>query len=125
MYKVFIKITNGIVTAVNSDAFITPTKGWVQIDSGDGDRFHHAQNNYFPLPIVTKDGIYRYKFDGKSVIERTETEIAAEIALRPAPPPTAEQRIKALETELAALKSTTLTLATDLASIKIEPTRTA
>ena len=38
MHKVYIQTnTNGIVTAINSDAFLPDTAGWVQIDEGDGD----------------------------------------------------------------------------------------
>lgn len=125
MYKVYIKPINGIVTAVNSSAFVSLQKGWVQIAEGEGDRYHHAQNNYFPLPIVTGDGCYRYKFDGKQVIERTAAELAADLAARPAPPPTAEQRIQALETELATLKTTAATLTTKVDAMKTEPVRTA
>jgi hypothetical protein len=38
-------------------------------------------------------------------VERTAEEIASDIAKIPPPPPSAEDRIRALETELAALKS--------------------
>lgn len=75
------------ITAVNSSAFLTDTTGWVQIDSGNGDKYHHAQGNYFPLPIITDGGAYRYKLvDGKP-LECTAEEIAAqEAALVPSDP---------------------------------------
>jgi hypothetical protein len=105
MYKVFIQTNqNGIVTAINSDAFLTDTVGWTQIDSGDGDKFRHAQGHYLPKPLTDK-GVYRYKLVDGKVVERTAEEIASDIAKIPPPPPSAEDRIRALETELAALKS--------------------
>ena len=39
---------NGYITAVNSSAFLLDTAGWTEIDSGYGDKYHHAQGNYFP-----------------------------------------------------------------------------
>lgn len=86
MYKVFAKTKNGIVTAINSDAFLSETDGWAQIDEGETDRHHHAQGNYFPQPIMTFEGVPRYKLvDGKA-IERTAEEIQADIDAIPSPP---------------------------------------
>jgi hypothetical protein len=75
-YKVYIKVNElGYITAVNSSAFITDISGWEEIDSGTGDKFHHAQGNYFEKPIMTDNGAYRYKLiDGKPV-ECTQDEI--------------------------------------------------
>ena len=91
--------SDGCITAVNSSAFLADTTGWVEIDSGYGDKYHHAQGNYFPLPIRTMGGAYRYKMvDGKSV-ECTAEEIAAqEEALKPVPTPSLENRVDVLET---------------------------
>ena len=99
-YIVYAKTdSNGYITAVNSSAFLPDTTGWTEIDSGYGDKYHHAQGNYFPQPIITDYGAYRYKLvDGKPV-ECTQEEIAAqEEALKPVPTPTLESRVEALET---------------------------
>lgn len=79
---------NSYITAVNSSAFLTDTTGWVEIDRGYGDKYHHAQGNYFPESIFTDGGAYRYKLvDGKAV-ECTPEEIAAqEEANKPKPVP--------------------------------------
>ena len=98
-YIVYVKTnSSGYITAVNSSAFLTDTTGWMEIDSGYGDKYHHAQGNYFPQPILTDGGAYRYKLvDGKPV-ECTAEEIAArEEALKPVPTPSLENRVEVLE----------------------------
>lgn len=99
-YIVYIKTGDANrITTVNSSAFLTDTTGWTEIDSGYGDKYHHAQGNYFPQPIITDGGAYRYKLvDGKPV-ECTAEEIEAqEEALKPVPTPTLESRVETLET---------------------------
>ena len=111
MYKVYIQTNpSGLVTAINSDTFIADTTDWVQIDEGVGDRYHHAQGNYMPKPLMTMQGIYQYKLADGKVVERSDKEIAIDIAKIPPPPPSAEDRIKALEGELALLKPKVATL---------------
>ena len=74
--RVYIKIDDkNRVTAISSEIFISDTTGWVEIDRGDGDRYVHAQGNYFPKPLTTSEGYYRYKYDNGNVIERSEDEI--------------------------------------------------
>ena len=97
-YKVLVRVDDaGRVVEINSDAFVTDTGGWVEIDSGWGDKYHHAQGNYFPQPIIDERGIYRYKLvDGKP-IERTAEEMDGDYT-PPEQRPTTEQRVDALET---------------------------
>ena len=74
--RVFIKTDDkNRVTAVNSEIFISDTTGWTEIDRGDGDRYVHAQGNYFPKSLTISEGYYRYKYDNGNVIERSEDEI--------------------------------------------------
>ena len=108
-YIVYVKAnSNGYITAVNSSAFLTDTTDWTEIDSGYGDKYHHAQGNYFPEPIMTMGGAYRYKLvDGKAV-ECTAEEIKAqEEANKPNPDPdspTLEDRVGTLETDSTEMK---------------------
>ena len=98
-YIVYIKTddTNRI-TAIDSSAFLSDTTGWTEIDSGYGDRFHHAQGNYFDKPLCDERGIYRYKLvDGKPV-ERTQEEMDADY-VPPEVKPTDAERISQLESE--------------------------
>ena len=71
-YKVYVRIDNqNRIISINSSAFINDTTDWIKIDEGLGDRFHHAQGNYFDKPIYTEQCIPRYKLvDGKA-LERT------------------------------------------------------
>lgn len=91
-YIVYVKTnSNGYITAVNSSAFLTDTTSWVEIDSGYGDKYHHAQGNYFPQPIMTMGGAYHYKLvDGKAVECSAEEIKAQEEANKPDPAPTGD-----------------------------------
>ena len=88
-YIVYVKTNSGgYITAVNSSAFLTDTANWVEIDSGYGDEYHHAQNNYFPEHIMTMGGAYRYKLVDGVPVECAPEEIAQqEEANKPAPAP--------------------------------------
>lgn len=96
-YIVYVKAnSNGYIAAVNSSAFLPDTTGWTEIDSGYGDKYHHAQGNYFPEPIYTDGGAYRYKLAEGVPVECTAEEIAQqEEALKPVDEPTQEDRIEA------------------------------
>lgn len=97
MYKVLVQTDNtGRVTAINSDAFVSGDS-WAQIDEGAGDRYHHAQNNYLQKPLMDERGVYRYKLVDGLVVQRTQAELDADFNARPAPPPTTEERVNALE----------------------------
>lgn len=81
VYKVFIMVDEQKIVDVNSSAFLSDTTGWVQIDEGTGDRYNHAQNNYFPKPKYDERGIPRYAYvpDGSPKWrERTKEEMDAD-----------------------------------------------
>lgn len=93
-------ITNeyGYITAVNSSAFLEDVSGWTEIDSGEGDKYQHAQGNYFPLSIMTDGGAYRYKLVDGEVQECTPEEIQEqEEANKPLQEPSIDDRVKGLE----------------------------
>ena len=98
-YIVYIKTnTNGYITAVISSAFLPDTTGWTEIDRGYGDKYHHAQGNYFPKSIITMGGAYCYKLVNGQPVECSAEEIAAqEEALKPVPTPSLENRVEVLE----------------------------
>lgn len=95
-YIVYVKLDEANrITDVNSSAFLPDATGWTQIDSGFGDRYHHAQGNYFPQPVTDDRGICCYKLVDGAVVERTQEEMDADYAARPAPGSTHLDRIEA------------------------------
>lgn len=96
-YKVYVLHDDvGRVIDVNSGAFIGDTTGWFQIDEGSGDRYHHAQGNYLPGPVLDERGIPRYKLVDGEVVERTQEEMDAEVAALPPAPATVDERLDEL-----------------------------
>lgn len=84
VYDVYVKTdVRGRIVAVNSNEFITDLAGWMKVDSGSGDKYHHAQNNYLEKPKYTDEGVFRYKLIDGVVIERTSEEISADIVALP------------------------------------------
>ena len=97
-YKVYVKVDeNGIIIAINSNAFLTDTTNWIEIDEGIGDKYHHAQNHYLPAGLTDENGIFNYKLaDGKPEL-RTAEEKAPELERV-----TTAQEITELKAKLAA-----------------------
>ena len=73
--------------------YTTPSDltGWLEIDEGYGDRYNLCQSHYFDGGLYTMDGIPRYRWDGTAAVERTEEELEADRAARPAQHPTTEE----------------------------------
>lgn len=92
------------VTAINSSGF-ADGDGWIQIDEGYGDKYHHAQNNYLPKPLTDERGVYRYKLVDGLVAQRTQAEMDADFDALPAPPLTTEERVNNVEQRTDALES--------------------
>ena len=71
MVKVYIKVNeNHEITEVNSEIFIDDYNGFIEIDQGSGDKYVHAQNNYFDKPLIDDEGNYNYLFINGKVYER-------------------------------------------------------
>ena len=99
--RVFIKIdSKNRITAVNSEIFISDFSGWTEIDSGDGDKFAHAQGNYLPKSLTDENGVYRYKYENGVISERSKDEMAADMP-EPAPVPPTNEELAASIVELA------------------------
>lgn len=45
------------------------------------ERLNHAQNHYLPKPLYTGDWLYRYKWTGTKIVERTAKELEADRAV--------------------------------------------
>ena len=84
---------------------------WILIDEGEPcDKRNLAQSHYFEGGLYTTDGIPRYRWDGSAAVLRTEEELEADRAARPAPPPSTNERIAILEEQLAQSDETAITL---------------
>ena len=89
--KVYVKTdADNRITAVDAGWNIADLSGWTEIDEGDGDKYYLAQGNYFPLPLMDDNGIYRYKLVDGAAIERTAEEMDADRAAIPAEPDSTE-----------------------------------
>lgn len=96
-YIVYVRADDvGRITAINSSAFLRDTTDWTGIDSGYGDKYHHAQGNYLPGPLYNDLGICRYKLVDGKVRWRTQEEMDADYT-PPEVKPTTEQRVDTLE----------------------------
>lgn len=97
-YNVLVLLNErNLIVSVNSSAFVFGEE-WVQIDEGVGDRYHHAQGNYFKTPIYDDRGIPRYAYVPDSEPawrERTKEEMDADY-VPPMVKPSAEELLDAL-----------------------------
>ena len=102
--RVYIKTdSKNRITGINSELFIDYVSGWTEIDSGDGDKFAHAQGNYLPDTLADVNGVYRYKFQNGIISERSADEMAADMPADTPVQPTDHERIEALEQALGSI----------------------
>ena len=68
--KVYVKVNeNKEIINVGSSIFIEDTTGWIEIDEGFGDKYAHAQSQYFEKPILNDKSQYNYKFINHQIVE--------------------------------------------------------
>ena len=110
--KVYIQTDNGGRILRCDGGYTTPADltDWTYIDEGTGDRYNLAQSHYFDGGLYTMDGIPRYRWDGSAAVLRSEEEMEADRAARPAPPPTTDERITILEEQLVQADETSIAL---------------
>lgn len=104
-YKIYVKMDHrGTITAINSSAFLPDVTEWTEIDEGEGDKYHHAQNNYLPDGLMDENGIFNYKLiDGKPEL-RTAEEKAPELERITTAQEIAELKAKLSATDYIAAK---------------------
>lgn len=108
MYKVYVRVDeNNRIIEINSSEFIKDKdlEGWTRIDAGEGDKYHHAQGNYFKKSLFNENGIPVYKLTGGKAVERTAEEIQADIDAIPPPPPDPLMVTQKAAEELAAMQA--------------------
>lgn len=68
--KVLIKTNDkDEIIEIGSSIFIKDLTGWVEIDSGFGDKYAHAQSQYFDKPLINEDGRYSFKYINGKVVD--------------------------------------------------------
>ena len=104
-YKVYVKTDeNGIITAVNSSAFLADVTGWTEIDEGVSDKYHHAQNNYLDKGLVDSNGIFNYLLIGGEPVLLSEEHNQTELDSLNAQAEIAELKAKLAATDYIAAK---------------------
>ena len=96
--KVYVKVDgNNIITQIDSSIFLFAVEEWIMIDEGVGDKFSHAQGNYFEKGLIDSKGNYNYKLVDNKFVELTEEEKKKLFpSLKPAL--TLEERVAMIET---------------------------
>lgn len=68
--KVYIKVnSNNEIIDINSEIFIKDFTDWIEIDSGNGDKYAHAQSQYFDKSLINESDKYNYKYENGIVKE--------------------------------------------------------
>lgn len=66
--KVYVRINaNNEIIEVGSSIFIKNLTGWIEIDNGFGDKYSHAQSQYFDKPLMNEDRTYNYTYENGKV----------------------------------------------------------
>ena len=107
IYNVYVKVDESSrIIDVSSDGFLKKFDEWTYIDSGAGDRYHHAQGNYFPKPKFDARGIPRYAYvpeGDPKWRERTQKEMDKDY-IEPEPIKTLDERVGDVETKTGELE---------------------
>ena len=74
--KIYVKVNeNNEIIDVGSSIFIKDLNGWIKIDEGFGDKYAHAQSQYFEKPLINEDGRYSFKYINGKVVEQAKNGI--------------------------------------------------
>ena len=114
-YAVLVRTdTKNRITEIKSSAFVADANGWTKIDEGWGDKYHHAQGNYLPKPLMDERGVYRYKLEEGHAVERTQEEMEGDYT-PPVEIKSLESRVGGLENEVQSIKTGLLAGNADMA----------
>ena len=68
--KVYVKVNeNKEIIEVGSSIFIKDPTNYIVIDNGFGDKYAHAQSQYFEKPLINEDGKYNYNYKNGEIRE--------------------------------------------------------
>lgn len=100
--KVYVKLDeNNVITQINSSIFLKDTTGYIEIDSGSGDKFAHAQGHYLEKGLVDEKGRYNYKLiDNVPTLLTDEEKEELFPAQSNEDVPTIDERVETLESAM-------------------------
>ena len=103
--------SQNIIIAINSDAFLNNiSTEWLYLDEGYGDKYLHAQTNYFDKPLWNEQEIGQYLYLPEQTPhwrERTPEEMSSDV-IEYAPVPSQLDVIEAQVTYTAMMTDTLL-----------------
>lgn len=68
--EVYIKINeSNEIIEVTSSEFLDDATGYIKIDEGFGDKYRHAQSQYFQEELINYDRSYNYKYENNKLIK--------------------------------------------------------
>lgn len=68
--KVYVKTNEeNFITEITSSIFLQDTTGFIEIDSGRGNKFAHAQNQYLEKTLIDSQLNYNYQLVDGVVME--------------------------------------------------------
>lgn len=105
-YKVYVSLSNGYITSINSEIFLSEEEvsAMTEIDKGQGDKYAHAQSQYLEKGLVDEHGRYNYKYVEGKVVEVAEADKPT--IEEPKAVPTEQEKINAqLMLQIAQLKA--------------------
>ena len=98
-YIVYVKLdSENRIISINSSAFLTDVTDWIEVGSGLGDKYHHAQGNYLEKGLMDENGMYNYRYIVGVVVEIPESE-KAEVVYKQKRVAEIKQRLLEIDTE--------------------------
>lgn len=94
-YKVYVSLSNGYITSINSDIFLSEEEiqTMKEIDQGQGDKYAHAQSQYLEKGLIDELGRYNYRYVEGKVVEVKEEDKPK--VVDPVEQATAQEKIEA------------------------------
>ena len=66
--KVYVKTNkNNEIIDINSEIFIDDFSSWIYYDEGFGDKYAHAQSQYFDKPLYDENGNLQIKLENNKI----------------------------------------------------------
>lgn len=125
VYQVYVRVNeNNVIIQIESNLTLSDTSGFIYLCEGAGDKYAHAQGNYFPKekPIMNIDGTYNYKLVNNIPVELTDEEKKSLFGGQTQPQQPTElekvqQKLEATEAKVSEYKAQMTSLTSDVVSL--------